>query len=72
MRKSRYSQKNIQVLTAMMIDKNNISKSSPAQKDTSTPADPTTVVPTKRRDPPFTENQKETTPKYWWHVDPQI
>ena len=26
------------------IDKNNISKSSPAQKDTSTPTDPTTAV----------------------------
>ena len=44
---------NLQVLTAMMIDNNNISKSSPAQKDTSTPAYPTTVVPTNRRAPPL-------------------
>ena len=41
------------LLTAMMTDKNNISKSSPAQKDTSTPPDPTTVVPTNRRATPL-------------------
>ena len=44
---------NLQVLTAMMIDKNNNSKSSPAQKDTSTPTDLTTVVPTNKRSPPL-------------------
>ena len=32
------------LLTEMKIDKNNISKSSPAQKDTTTPTDPTTTV----------------------------
>ena len=32
------------LLTEMKIDKNNISKSSPAQKDTTTPPDPTTTV----------------------------
>ena len=32
---------------------NNNSKSSPTQKDTSTPPYPTTVVPTNRRDPPL-------------------
>ena len=36
-----------------MMDKTNISKSSSAQKDASTPPDPTTVVPTNRRDPPL-------------------
>ena len=44
---------NIQVLTALMTDKTNISKSSPAQKDTSNPPDPTTVVPTNKRAPPL-------------------
>ena len=37
------------LLTAMMIDKNNISNSSTPQKDTSTPTEPTTVVQTNRR-----------------------
>ena len=37
----------------MKKDKNNISKSSPAQKDTSTSPDPTTTVQTNRRDPPL-------------------
>ena len=41
-----------QVLEEMK-DKNNISKSSPAQKDTSTPLDPTTTVQTNRRAPPL-------------------
>ena len=44
---------NLQVLTEMMIDKNNISKSSPAHKDTSPPPDPTTVFPTNKRAPPL-------------------
>ena len=51
--KIRVLTENLQVLTEMMIDKNNISKSSPDQKDTSTPPDPTTVVPTNRRDLPL-------------------
>ena len=37
----------------MNIDKNNISKSSPSQKDTSTPPYPTTTVQNNRRDPPL-------------------
>ena len=41
------------ILAEMKIEKNNISKSSPAQKDTSNPTDPTTTVQTKRRDPPL-------------------
>ena len=38
------------ILAEMNIDKNNISKSSPSQKDTSTPPYPTTMVPYNRRD----------------------
>ena len=38
---------------AELKDKNNISRSSPAQKDTSTPPDPTTTVQTNRRAPPL-------------------
>ena len=41
----------LQVLTTLMTDKTNISKSSAAWKDTSTPPDPTTVVPTDKRAP---------------------
>ena len=44
---------NLQFLTALMIDQKKISKSSPTQKDKSTPLEPTTVVPTIRRDPPL-------------------
>ena len=43
----------IQKLTTFMMDQANISKSSPSQKDTSTPSDPTTVVPNKRRSLPL-------------------
>ena len=43
----------LQVLTALMTDKTNISKSSPEQKDTSTPPDSTTVVPTNNMAPPL-------------------
>ena len=42
---------NLQVLTALMMDQSNISKSSPTHKDTSTPQYITTVVPTNRRAP---------------------
>ena len=38
-------------LTAFIMDQYNITKSSPTQKDTSTPTDPTTAVPTNRRAP---------------------
>ena len=48
---------NLQVLTALMTDKNNIYKSSPSQKYTLTPTDPTTVVPNNRRAPPLEEGQ---------------
>ena len=43
----------IKKLTTLMMDQTNISKSSPAQKDTSTPPDPTTTVQTNRRAPPL-------------------
>ena len=39
----------LKVFTTFMMDKTNISKSSPSQKDTSTTPEPTTVVPTNRR-----------------------
>ena len=42
---------NLQKLTTFMTDQTNISKSSPAQKDTSTPPEPTTVVQTNKRAP---------------------
>ena len=42
-----------------MMDQTNISKYSPFQKDTSTPPDPTTMVPTNMRDPPL-EGGKST------------
>ena len=41
---------NLQKLTAFMMDQTNISKSSPTQKDTSTPPYPATVVPPVSRD----------------------
>ena len=41
------------LLIEMKIDKKNISKSSPAQKDTSTPPEPTTAVQSNRRAPPL-------------------
>ena len=40
-------------ITTCMMDQTNISKSSPAQKDTSTPPDPTTTVQTSRKAPPL-------------------
>ena len=42
---------NLQVLTAFMMDQTNLSKSSPSQKDTSNPQDPSTVVLANRRSP---------------------
>ena len=44
---------NLQKLTTLVMDQTNISKSSTAQKDTSTPPDPKTVVQTNRRSPPL-------------------
>ena len=40
---------NLQVLTELMIDKTKNLKSSPSQKDTSTPPEPTNLVPTNKR-----------------------
>ena len=45
--------KGINKLTTLMMDQTNISKSSPAQKDTLTPPDPTTTLQTNRRAPPL-------------------
>ena len=41
---------NLKFWTAFMMDQTNNSKFSPAKKDTSTPPDPTTVVPANMRD----------------------
>ena len=41
----------LQKLITLMMDQDNLSRSSPSQKDTSTPLDPTTTVHTNRRDP---------------------
>ena len=43
----------LKFFTKFMMDKSNIPKSSPTQKDTSAPSDPTNIVPTNRRDPPL-------------------
>ena len=43
----------LKTFATFMMDQTNISKSSPAQKDTSTPLDPTTAVQTNRRAPPL-------------------
>ena len=49
----------LKVFTTFMMDHTNISKLSPTQKGTSTPPDPTTVVPTNRRYQPL-EGRKST------------
>ena len=43
----------LKTFTTFMMDQTNISKYSPAHKDTSTPPCPTTVFPTNKRDPPL-------------------
>ena len=43
----------LKVFTTLMMDQRNIHKSSPTQKNTSTPPEPTTMVLTNRRDPPL-------------------
>ena len=50
---------------AELKDKNNISKSSPAQKDTSTPPDPTNKVQTNRRAPPLEGGISENIGGMW-------
>ena len=49
----KYIKETLKVFTTFMMDQNKIPKYSPTHKDTSTPPDPTTVVPTNRRDPPL-------------------
>ena len=43
----------LKAFTTFMMDQNNIPKSSPTHKDTLTPLDLATVVPTNRRAPPL-------------------
>ena len=52
-------------LTIFMKDHTNISKSSPAQKDTTTPPDPTTTVQTNRRAPPLEGGHSENIGGMW-------
>ena len=56
---------NLQVFTAFMMDQTNISKSSPTHKDTLTPTDSNTVVPTNRRDPPLEGGHSTKTGGMW-------
>ena len=55
----------LKTFTAFMMDQINISKSSPAQKDTSTPPDPTTTVQTNRRAPPLEGGISENIGGMW-------
>ena len=50
---------------AELKDKNNISKSSPYQKYTSTPPDPTTTFQTNRKDPPLEGEISENVGGMW-------
>ena len=52
-------------ITTFMMDQTNISKSSPAQNDTSTPPDPTTMVHTTRRAPPLEGGISENIGGMW-------
>ena len=54
-----------QILDEMKKDENNISNSALAQKDTSTPPDPTTTVQTKRRAPPLEGGISENIAGMW-------
>ena len=55
----------LKTFTSFMMDQTNISKSSPAQKDTSTPPDPTTTVQTNRRAPPLEGGISENIGGMW-------
>ena len=55
----------INKLTTLMMDQTNISKSSPAQKDTSTPPDPTTTFQTNKRAPPLEGGISENIGGMW-------
>ena len=52
-------------ITTFMMDQANIYKYSPAQKDTSTPPDPTTTVQTNRRAPPLEGGHSENIGGMW-------
>ena len=61
----------LKVFTIFMMDQTNIPKSSPTQKDTSTPPDRTTVVPANRRDPPL-EGEHSTKIGGMWTLKHEI
>ena len=49
----KYIKETLKVFTTFTMDQSNILKSSPTQKDTSNPLDPTTVVPANSSAPPL-------------------
>ena len=55
----------LKTFATFMMDQTNISKSSPVQKDTSIPPDPTTTVQTNRRAPPFEGGISENIGGMW-------
>ena len=55
----------LKTFTAFMMDQTNISKSSPAQKDTLTPPDPTTTVQNNKRDSPLEGGISENIGGIW-------
>ena len=55
----------LKTFTAFMMDHINISKSSPSQKDTSTPPGPTTTVQTNKRAPPLEGGISENIGGMW-------
>ena len=55
----------LKTFTAFIMDRANMSKSSPYQKDTSTPPDPTTTVQTNKRDPPLEGEISENIGGMW-------
>ena len=55
----------LKVLTAFMMDQTNISKFPPTQKDTSTPLDPTALIPGNKRSSPL-EGKHSTKIRGMW------
>ena len=61
----KYIKETLKTFTAFMMDQINISKYSPAQKDKSTPTEPTTTVQTNKRDPPLEGGISENIGGMW-------
>ena len=67
----KYIKETLKVFTTFMMDQNKIPESSPTHKNTSTPMDPTNVVPTNRRDPPL-EGEHSTKIGGMWTLKHEI